>query len=324
MKRKGDALSGILVLDKASSQGSTQAVAKVKYLMQARKAGHGGTLDPMATGLLPILLGEATKFADDLLTADKTYRATLRLGQTTDSADAEGRVTSESPVQTTVAQVQEAILSFVGEQQQVPPMHSALKRDGKPLYEYARQGIELAIEPRTIRIDEIKDIEIDLCPHQPVAHFTVKCTKGTYIRSLARDIGTKLGCGAHLIGLRRTHVGQLQLSQLVHTIQYAVTTQELEAMDIAQRRALLLPLDSLMQSLLPVELDEIDVLRFLQGQRLKVSSMVIPMADNQTRVRVYGSNTGSSRQLLGLASLTRASPAHFTLSPLRVIQNEYS
>lgn len=197
-------IDGVVLLDKPSGMSSQSAVTSVKRLLHAEKAGHTGTLDPMATGLLPVCLGEATKYSQDLLDADKVYQAKLRFGIQTDTGDAQGQIIAEkSTAEVTdnaMAQgLMEGILPrFTGEIEQVPPMYSALKRDGKPLYEYARSGIEIEREPRKITIYSIKLLNIQW----PEIDIEVHCSKGTYIRVLAEDIGHALGCGAHLIGLR--------------------------------------------------------------------------------------------------------------------------
>jgi tRNA pseudouridine55 synthase len=294
MGRKGEAISGILVLDKALGLGSTQAVAKTKYLLNAQKAGHGGTLDPLATGVLPILLGDATKFAHDLLTADKTYVATIKLGITTDSADAEGKVLTNLPVNVSTQQLQAICEQFTGPLAQIPPMHSAIKKDGKPLYDYARKGIQFDLEPRQIVIYECAIQSIAL----PEFSVLVRCSKGTYIRSLARDIGQALGCGAHLSGLRRTQAGPLAAAQ-------AYTLNQLEALELEERRSCLLPVDSLLGSLRKVDLSELQAGRFMQGQRLVSAECALyesgaqnQLEQNDITVRVY------RRELfLGLALL---------------------
>jgi tRNA pseudouridine55 synthase len=299
--RKGEAISGVLVLDKAFGQGSTQAVAKTKYLMNAQKAGHGGTLDPLASGVLPILLGDATKFAHDLLTADKTYCATIKLGVTTDSADAEGQVIDQQPVKVTVDQLSALCQQFTGSLSQVPPMHSALKKDGKPLYEYAREGISFELAPRHITIYECSIQKIAL----PEFTVLVRCSKGTYIRSLARDMGLTLGCGAHLSGLRRIQAGPLAAAN-------AYTLEQLEALKLDQRRQCLLPVDCLLGSLSKVELTESQAGRFVQGQRLAGQdcglAQTLDSANNST-VRVY-----LQHHFLGLALLGQG-----VLRPLRVL-----
>jgi tRNA pseudouridine55 synthase len=280
MKRKGDAVSGILVLDKAISQGSTQAVAKLKYLFNAQKAGHGGTLDPMATGLLPILFGEATKFANDLLGADKTYEATVLLGVSTDSADAEGHITATRPVECTAEQIEAACQQFRGAIEQVPPMHSALKRDGKPLYEYAREGIELDIPSRSITVFEMTVLAVRL----PEVDFRIHCSKGTYVRALARDLGDTLGCGGHLVALRRTQAGPLRIED-AHNI------AGLQELSVDARRETLLPLDTLLQGLPRLDLDAFLAARFCQGQRIALADLGLEAAILQKTVQQTGQKT---------------------------------
>jgi len=208
-------IDGVVLLDKPAGMSSQGAVTAVKRAFNADKAGHTGTLDPMATGLLPICLGEATKYSQDLLDADKTYIAKIQFGSRTDTGDAEGQVveTFELPQFADPAAIQKAldqvISQFTGAIKQVPPMYSALKRDGKPLYEYARAGVELERTPREIIIHRIRWTDVQW----PQATLEVSCSKGTYIRVLAEDIGTALNCGAHLVGLRRTEVGHLNLEQ---------------------------------------------------------------------------------------------------------------
>ncbi len=307
MKRRGEPLSGVLVLDKASGPGSTQSVAKVKYLLNAQKAGHGGTLDPMASGVLPILLGHATRFADDLLDANKTYEATLKLGEATDSADAMGKVINTSSTAVSDQDIRAVCSAFVGAIEQVPPMYSALKRNGKPLYEYARQGIELALEPRKVTVYSLEITAIT----QPLVCLRVHCSKGTYIRSLARDIGERLGCLAHLSALKRTQVGPLSLEN-------SVGTERLESMTMQQRREVIFPMDYLLQTLQKVTLVESLALRFVQGQRISLEeiSLTTQLADlklpseTMARFRVY--DEGNS--FLGLARI-----ANHTLLPFRVI-----
>lgn len=251
-------IDGVLLLDKPGGMTSNAALQKAKWLLNAAKAGHTGTLDPMATGLLPICFGEATKFAGELLTADKRYAASVRLGVRTDTADAEGQVLETRPVAVTREQLESVLARFRGDILQVPPMHSALKRDGRPLYEYARQGIELERAPRTVTI-----YAIDLCSYEgDRIKFDVDCSKGTYIRTLAQDIGGALGCGGHLIALRRTRIGNLRLEA-------AVTLESLEAMQPESRDALLQTADSLLEALPRLDLDEAATLRFGHGQTVR-------------------------------------------------------
>lgn len=239
MKRgsRGRAINGVFLLDKPLGITSNAALQKVKRLFQAQKAGHTGSLDPLASGMLPICLGEATKFSSFLLDADKHYLATCKLGVTTTTADAEGEVVETRPVIPLDQQRLAAIVTrFSGEIEQVPPMHSALKRQGVPLYKLAHQGIEIERQPRAVTIHEIrvtgyKGDELRLSVH---------CSKGTYLRTLAQDIGEFLGCGAHLGALRRTWVGQYR-GEAMHTLGEleSLAEQGLEGMD-----AMLLPMDS--------------------------------------------------------------------------------
>ena len=314
MKRKGDALSGILVLDKASGFGSTQAVGRIRYLMQAAKAGHGGTLDPLASGVLPILLGDATKLAHDLLDADKSYEAQLHLGVTTDTEDREGKILQERPAVADHELIRQACAQFTGPILQVPPMYSALKKDGKPLYAYAREGIAFDLPARSVTIYSIDVVSIDA----PFVNVVVRCSKGTYIRSLARDIGERLGCGAHLSGLRRTHAGPLSGDQ-------ALSIEQLEAMSLEQRRACLLPVDTLLHSVARVDLSDEDATRFCHGQRIRltmqeqdahnIEAPQLSFESNAERsVRVYAGPT-----LLGLARLNAG-----LLSPSRILGNPFA
>ena len=278
IKRSWQRVDGVLLLDKPSGMTSNSALQAARRLFSAAKAGHTGTLDPLATGLLPLCFGEATKFSADLLEADKTYEADLLFGLTTDTGDAEGEVLKRRPV-TFVREELEAVLArFRGPIRQIPPMYSALKRDGKPLYELARQGIEVEREARQVCIHELSllDLQGDRC------RLRVSCSKGTYIRTLAEDVGEALGCGAHLTALRRTVVGALQISD-------AVTLDQLSALSDEQRTAWLKAPDALLQSLPEVSLDEEAATRFLHGNPVRAPAV-------PGRVRVYGLG-----RLLGLA-----------------------
>lgn len=254
-KRPKKNINGILLLDKPLGFSSNQALQKIKWLLQAAKAGHTGTLDPLATGLLPLCFGEATKFAHYLTEADKTYVATLKLGEVTTTGDAEGEVVASSDVKVSAAEFSAASQQFVGEISQTPPMYSALKHEGKALYEYARAGIEIAREARQVKVHQI---EVDSF-EENVATITVSCSKGTYIRTLAEDIGNSLGCGAHLIGLRRTATAGYDIAQ-------AVTLQQFEQMSEAERLAALAPPDSAVAFLPKVILDKDASYYLLQGQ----------------------------------------------------------
>ena len=256
--RMAQRIDGVVLLDKPSGMSSQSAVTSVKRLLHAEKAGHTGTLDPMATGLLPVCLGEATKYSQDLLDADKAYLAQLRFGIQTDTGDAQGQIIAEKSTAEVVDTVMaktliDAILPrFIGDIQQVPPMYSALKRDGKPLYEYARSGIEIEREARRITIYSIKLLNVQW----PVIDIEVHCSKGTYIRVLAEDMGHALGCGAHLIGLRRTMVGHLSLAQ----------SASLESLQHSAPQ--ILPVDALLQTLPELTVDDIQAKRLEMGQRV--------------------------------------------------------
>ncbi|WP_046114450.1 tRNA pseudouridine(55) synthase TruB [Aquincola tertiaricarbonis] len=265
------ALHGVLLLDKPVGLSSNDALQKAKWLLRAEKAGHTGTLDPLATGLLPLCFGAATKFSQVSLDADKAYRATLALGRTTTTGDAEGDVLQQRPVAVDRAAIEAACARFTGPISQLPPMHSALKRDGKALYEYARAGIEVEREPRQVTIHAIDIIDWQA----DTLVIDVRCSKGTYIRTLGQDIGEALGCGAHLSALRRTGSGPLRVAD-------AVTLEQLAALDEAAREALLKPVDWLLSDWPCVALPEDEAGRFLTGLRRRVRLADAPA------VRVYG------------------------------------
>ena len=262
---------GVLLLDKPVGWSSNDALQKVKRLLHAEKAGHTGTLDPLASGLLPLCFGAATKFAQASLDADKRYTATLRLGVTTTTGDLEGEIVERRPVEVDRAAIDAALARFIGTIDQRPPMHSALKHEGKALYEYARAGVEVEREPRRVTIHSIAIVEGD---HERWV-LDVRCSKGTYIRTLAEDIGQALGCGAHLAALRRSGSGAL-------TLQGAVTLEALEAMSEAERDAQLLPADALLADCPEVRLGAEDAARFLAGMRRRLALADAP------QVRVFG------------------------------------
>lgn len=248
-------IDGVLLLDKPSGMSSNAALQQAKRRLNAAKAGHTGTLDPLATGLLPLTFGEATKFSQMLLDADKVYEAVVRLGVETDSGDAEGQVIATADVAYEPAALDAALDTLRGEIEQIPPMHSALKRDGKPLYEYARAGIEVERAPRRVTIHALDCLgatgeEITLRVH---------CSKGTYIRTLAIDLGRALGCGGHLTALRRTAIGAFDLEQ-------AVTPEMLN--EAAEPKALLAPADALVAAFEQVDLDEASGAAMLQGREV--------------------------------------------------------
>ena len=282
-KRSWQRVDGVLLLDKPTGMTSNSALQSARRLFSAAKAGHTGTLDPLATGLLPLCFGEATKFSSDLLEADKTYEADVLFGITTDTGDAEGEVLVRRPVAFSPEDLEAALARFRGPISQIPPMYSAIKRDGKPLYELARQGIEVERAARAVTIHELVLLEIsgDRC------RLRVSCSKGTYIRTLAEDIGEFLSCGAHLTGLRRTRVGPLQISD-------AVTLDQLSALSEADRSTCLLAPDALLQSLPAVHLDEVAASRFSHGN--PVGAQAQP-----GRVRVYVNG-----RLLGMGEVDQA------------------
>ena len=265
------AVHGVLLLDKPLGLSSNDALQKAKRLYRAEKAGHTGTLDPLATGLLPLCFGAATKFSQFSLDADKGYRATLRLGITTTTADGEGEVLQRREVDVTREQLERVCAGFVGAGLQMPPMHSALKKDGKPLYAYARAGIEVERTSRDITIHRIEII----AGEGDTWTIDVRCSKGTYIRTLAADIGAALGCGAHLQALRRTSSGSLSLDD-------ACTLEQLEALAEPERDALLRRPDALLADWPLLRLDAEDAGRLLSGLRRRLA---LPDAAN---VRLYG------------------------------------
>ena len=280
-------LDGVLLLDKALGQSSNQALQAARRLYAAAKAGHTGTLDPLATGLLPLCFGEATKFSGELLNADKRYVATVQLGVTTDTADAEGAVLQRRPVELGRPVVEAALVAFVGQIEQVPPMYSALKRDGKPLYQYARAGIEVERAARRVTIHALRLVDGDDGLDGERFVVEVHCSKGTYVRTLAADIGERLGCGAHLAALRRTGIGALDVAQA-----HSLTT--LEGLADEARDALLSPADSLLFSLAEARLDLADATRLRHGQAVRWSG------EEGSRLRVYDAENcfiGVCRQL---------------------------
>ncbi|MFZ2855236.1 MAG: tRNA pseudouridine(55) synthase TruB [Rhodocyclaceae bacterium] len=277
IKRKWQRVDGVLLLDKPSGMTSNSALQAARRFFSAAKAGHTGTLDPLATGLLPLCFGEATKFSADLLEADKTYEADLLFGITTDTGDAEGAVLEQRPVAFVCEELEAVLARFRGPIRQIPPMYSALKRDGKPLYELARQGIVVEREAREVTIHELLLLEMD----GDRCRLRVSCSKGTYIRTLAEDIGAALGCGAHLTALRRTEVAALRVGD-------AVTLDQLAALSDAERGIWLQAPDALLQSLPVVRLDEASAARFSNGNSVSAQAAA-------GRVRVY-----SGDRLLGL------------------------
>ena len=282
---------GVLLLDKPLGLSSNDALQKAKWLLRAEKAGHTGTLDPLATGVLPLCFGAATKFSQLQLDAPKTYEATARLGVTTTTGDAEGEMLQNcavDPQQLSSERLAQVQQQFTGDITQVPPMYSALKKDGKALYEYARAGIEVERAARDVHIYDLKVALALEDKAQPAIKLVVKCSKGTYIRTLGEDIGAALGCGAHLTFLRRIDTGGLGIDR-------CITLPELEAMDEAARLACLLPPEALLAGHLEVALDGSEAARFLSGLRRRGDW------PDAGAVAVYGT---APRALLGVAHTT--------------------
>lgn len=275
VKRIKRAVHGVLLLDKPIGFSSNQALQKVKWLYQAQKAGHTGTLDPLATGVLPICFGEATKFAQHLTDENKTYLATIQFGTTTTTGDKEGDVIEQVSCQVHEADVLKVLPQFKGEITQIPPMYSALKVNGKPLYAYARDGVELERQPRQVHIHMLRLLE---CKDN-TAQIEVCCSKGTYIRTLGEDIGKALGVGAHLIALRRTATATYEIAR-------TMTVEALENMSLSERDALLLPVDSAIERLPKVILNADAAYYFKQGNPVWISGQ-IPSGE----MRIYSEQT---------------------------------
>ena len=273
---------GLLLLDKAAGLTSNAALQRDKRLLGVKKGGHTGSLDPIATGLLVLLFGEATKVSDYILNADKSYRATLRLGQTTTTGDSEGSVLEERPVAVSEAQVRAVLPQFLGEIAQIPPMYSAIKQGGRPLYELARKGLEVERAPRQVRIDALDLVSLE----GDRLVLDVRCSKGTYIRSLAVDIGAALGCGAHVEGLRRTSTGPFDVAQ-------ALTLEGL-ADELGRGVCPLKAMDLALEYLPAVTLTENTAYYLRQGQ-----GVVVAHAPSLGRIRLYG----PGEQFLGLGEV---------------------
>jgi tRNA pseudouridine55 synthase len=287
-------IDGALLVDKPVGVTSNFALQKVKTLLGATKAGHAGTLDPLASGLLIALFGEATKFAGLLLDSDKEYLATLKLGETTATGDAEGDVLETRPLTASAGEIQAALERFKGEISQVPPMHSALKRDGVPLYKLARRGERVERQPRSVRILQLELLDFK----KPLLNIRVRCSKGTYVRTLAEDIGAALGCGAHLAGLRRTGSGRFRVDD-------AVPVAALETMAPPERRALVIGLDALLVELPRVDLDADLAAKLRNGQSLPLQAL------SEGVSAVYGPDGA----LIGIGRVEEG-----TLRPLRLTQ----
>lgn len=297
-KRIKRPVDGVLLLDKPAGISSNQALQKAKHLFMAAKAGHTGSLDPFATGLLPLCFGEATKFSHYLLDADKSYVATLQLGATSTTGDTEGEIFPQGGVDVTLSQVEATLNRFLGEISQVPPMYSALKHQGKALYEYARAGVEIERPARQVTIYSLR------ATHFEASSLTIEvtCSKGTYIRTLAEDIGRELGCGAYLTQLRRTHTGAFDLAS-------AVTLEQLESLSLERRDALLLGADALIGNLQEAELDADSAFYLCRGQ-----SVWLPGKRALGDIRLYD----HERRFLGLGEVMPDGK----IAPRRLLQTQ--
>ena len=302
VKKVRRVVNGIILLDKPLGLTSNAALQKVRWLLNAEKAGHTGSLDPLATGVLPLCFGEATKFSQYLLDADKGYETVMQLGVTTTTADAEGDVLERKPVDVSEAQLQAVLPQFRGAQQQVPPMYSALKRDGQPLYKLARAGEVVEREPRSVTIARLELLALD----GDKARLSVACSKGTYIRTLAEDIGNALGCGAHVAELRRTQAGPFDLSRTVtlETLEKAHAEGGAEAVD-----AFLQPVDSGLDHWPLVQFSEHSAFYWLHGQPVRA-----PEAPKFGMVRVYDHNA----RFIGIGEVSEDG----RIAPRRLIRSE--
>ena len=287
-RRKGRAVSGWISLDKPSGITSTQAVSRVRWLLGAQKAGHAGTLDPMATGVLPIALGEATKTVPFLMEADKAYRFTIEWGRSTDSFDAEGAVTATSDVRPSAAAVAEALGPFVGEIMQVPPAFSAVKVDGERAYDLARQGIEVELQPRPVVIHQAQVLGApDADPDPGHVEIEIVCGKGTYVRSLARDLGERLGACGHVSTLRRTRVGRFDEAQ-------AISMESLE--EFCHRSAgleALLPVETALDDIPALAVTQEDAFRLSQGRAVVLLPRQVETLRARLKPRIVGDQDAS-------------------------------
>src|SRR6185369_5052704 len=295
-------LDGVLLLDKPVGPSSSAVLQAIERLLNAEKAGHAGTLDPLASGLLPLLFGEATKFAQFGLDAAKEYVADVRLGTATDTGDTEGAVIEQRPVAFDDERLAQALAGFRGEISQVPPMYSALKKDGQPLYALARAGQTVEREPRRITVHELELVSRGA----DLLRLRIRCSKGTYVRQLAADLGLALGTVAHLAALRRTAVADLRLDQ-------AIALDALQDLSEAERPSRLLPTDRLLEHLPRIELDTARAECFLNGQAVTlVAPGLGPCRVYKAADEAAGGNAGS---LLGVGE----SGAGGLLRPARLI-----
>ena len=302
-RKRGRDIHGVFLLDKPQGMSSNDIMQKVKRIFQANKAGHTGALDPLATGMLPICLGEATKFSQFLLDADKRYLVTAKLGERTDTSDAEGQIFDTREVNVKTPEILTALEQFRGDILQVPTMFSALKHNGKPLYEYARQGITVEREARPITIFELNFIEYNA----PYLTLEVHCSKGTYIRTLVDDLGEALGCGAHVTMLRRTAVADYPTEKMLdwHALQSLAEQQDLNLLD-----ALLLPMDTAVAKLPALTLNESQTQGIGFGQRIKF--------DNPNRLQGQVRLFSHENRFLGVAVIDENN----VIRPQRLVVDE--
>lgn len=303
---KGRFIDGIVLLDKATGMSSNFALQRVKRFFNANKAGHTGALDPLATGMLPVCLGEATKFSQHLLDADKRYLVTAKLGQRTDTSDSDGEVVQTRPMDFTETQLLAALEHFRGDTMQVPSMYSALKYQGQPLYKYAREGIEVPREARPIRVFELNFIKLE----GDELTLDIHCSKGTYIRTIIDDLGEMLGCGAHVIMLRRTQVAQYPYAKMVTLEQLEALVAKAQEQQIEPRLLLdplLLPMDTAVADFPEVNVPDASAAYLMQGQAVRVAGLE---ADKLVRITL-----GDARRFVGIGAMNEDG----LLAPKRLI-----
>lgn len=300
-RKKGNPINGWVVLDKPVGMTSTQAVGKVRWLFQAQKAGHAGTLDPLATGILPIALGEATKTVPYAVDGQKAYRFTVRWGAETDTDDAEGQVVERSDARPSRAAIEDLLPSFIGEVMQTPPAFSAIKIDGQRAYDLARQGETVKLEARPVQIDRLALVDM---PAADTAIFEAECGRGTYVRAIARDIGRTLACLGHVIALRRTRVGPFLEAQSV-TIEELEEAANLEDGGM-ELKTLLRPVESALAELLEVNVSQSDAARLARGQPVLLRGRDAPVMSGEAFALSKGT-------LIALCEIERGE-----LRPLRV------
>lgn len=291
---KGRFIDGIVLLDKATGMSSNFALQRVKRFFNANKAGHTGALDPLATGMLPVCLGEATKFSQHLLDADKRYLVTAKLGQRTDTSDSDGGVVQTRPMDFTETQLLAALEHFRGDTMQVPSMYSALKYQGQPLYKYAREGIDVPREARPIRVFELNFIKLE----GDELTLDIHCSKGTYIRTIIDDLGEMLGCGAHVIMLRRTQVAQYPYAKMVTLEQLEALVAKAQEQQIEPSLLLdplLLPMDTAVADFPEVNVPDASAAYLMQGQAVRVAGLE---ADKLVRITL-----GDARRFVGIGAM---------------------